>query len=122
MSLSGESLRLGTIFLSIYCVAAVIRMSNWAQNDTFRAAGDARTGTVLEISFMYAVVLPAVCLTGLVFRAPVALVFLCCYIDEPIRFILMQRHLYSGKWIRPVTQAGKKALPGFLEELKKGKR
>ncbi len=53
--------------------------------------------TILEISFMYAVVLPCVCLTGLVWKAPFLLIFACCYIDEPIRFILMQVHMYSGK-------------------------
>ena len=119
MSLSGESLRIGSGLLAIYCVAAVIRMCNWTQNDTYRSAGDAVTGTVLEISFMYAMVLPCVCLTGLVFKAPFLLVFACCYIDEPIRFVLMQRQMYSGKWIRPVTEAGKAALPAFMENRKR---
>jgi len=122
MSLSGESLRIGTGLLAIYCVAAVIRMCNWTMNDTYRAAGDATTGTVLEISFMYAVVLPCVCLSGLVFKAPYLLIFACCYIDEPIRFGLMQRHMYSGKWVRPVTPEGQAALPAFLEERKQPKK
>jgi len=113
MSLSGESLRIGVGLLIIYCVAAVIRMCNWTQNDTYRSAGDATTGTVLEIAFMYALVLPCVCLSGLYFKAPYLLIFACCYIDEPIRFVLMQRHMYSGKWIRPVTPEGQAALPAF---------
>ncbi len=113
MSLSGESFRIGVGLLIIYCVAAVIRMCNWTQNDTYRSAGDATTGTVLEIAFMYALVLPCVCLSGLYFKAPYLLIFACCYIDEPIRFVLMQRHMYSGKWIRPVTPEGQAALPAF---------
>ena len=120
MSLSGESLRIGTGLLTIYCVAAVIRMCNWVQNDTYRSAGDAVTGTVLEITFMYLMLLPAVCLSGLVFKAPFLLVFACCYADEPIRFILMQIHMYSGKWIRPVTDAGRNALAEF--KAKRAKR
>ena len=119
MSLSGESLKIGSGLLMIYCIAACIRMTNWAQNDTYRSAGDAVTGTVLEISFMYAMVLPCVCLSGLVFKAPFLLVFACCYIDEPIRFVLMQRQMYSGRWIRPVTEAGKAALPAFMEQRKR---
>ena len=71
MSLSGESLEIGTGLLMIYSVAAVIRMCNWTQNDTYRSAGDAAYGTILEISFMYAVVLPCVCLTGLVWEGAV---------------------------------------------------
>ena len=115
MSLSGESLRLGSGMLMIYCVAAVIRMCNWTQNDTYRAAGDAVTGTVLEITFMYLILLPAVCLSGLVLHAPFLVVFACCYINEPIWFVLMQRHMYSGRWVRPVTPEGRAALPAFLE-------
>lgn len=115
MSLSGESFRIAFGMLCIYCVAAVIRMCNWTQNDTYRSAGDATTGTVLEILFMYIMVLPFVCLSGLVWKAPFLLIFACCYIDEPVRFVLMQRHMYSGKWIRPVTPEGQAALPAFRE-------
>ena len=118
MSLSGESLEIGRGLLIIYSVAALIRMCNWTMNDTYRSAGDATTGTVLEISFMYALVLPCVCLSGLVFHAPFLVIFACCYIDEPIRFFLMQRHMYSGKWIRPVTPEGQAALPAFMEARK----
>jgi len=121
MSLSGESFRIALGMLMVYCVAAVIRMCNWTQNDTYRAAGDATTGTVLEILFMYLLVLPCVCLSGLVWNAPFLLIFACCYIDEPVRFVLMQRHMYSGKWIRPVTPEGQAALPAFWSYKKKKK-
>jgi hypothetical protein len=33
----------------------------------------------------------------------------------------MQRHMYSGKWIRPVTPQGLEALPVFMEKRKKKK-
>jgi len=122
MSLTGESFSICYGMLIIYCVAAVIRMCNWTQNDTYRSAGDATTGTVLEIVFMYLMVLPCVCLSGLVFNAPFLLVFACCYIDEPIRFVLMQRHMYSGKWVRPVTKEGLAKLPAFREERKAGRK
>lgn len=122
MGLTGESYRIGEMLVLIYGIAAVIRMGNWTQNDTYRSAGDATTGTVLEIAFMYAMLLPAVCLSGLVFHWPIWAVFLCCYIDEPIRFMIMQRHMYSGKWIRPVTPQGKAALPAFMAELTAGKK
>ena len=113
MSLTGEAFRIGRGLLMIYCVAAVIRMCNWVQNDTYRSAGDATYGTVLEITFMYLMVLPCVCLAGLKFRAPYLVIFACCYVDEPIRFVLMQVHLFNGKWVRPVTEMGKAALPAF---------
>ena len=102
--------------LVIYGVVSVIRMGNWIQNDTYRAAGDAVYGTVLEIVFMYVLVLPCVLISGFVLHLPYWAVFLCCYIDEPIRYVLMQIRLYSGKWIKPVTEAGMAALPEFLEK------
>lgn len=119
MSLSGDSYYYGTGMLGIYCIAAIIRMCNWAQNDTFRSAGDTSFGTILEIAFMYALVLPAVCLSGLVFKLPTLFVFACCYIDEPIRIILMQHHMYSAKWIKPVTSQGRDAILEFMKSRKK---
>lgn len=120
MSLSGASYEAGVTMLVIYIFVSLIRMGNWIQNDTYRASGDAITGTVLEIVFMYLMVLPAVLLTGFVWHAPYWVIFLCCYIDEPIRYVIMQVHLYSGKWVRPVTDKGKAALPAFRE--RHGKR
>ncbi len=116
MSLSGESYAAGTRMLLIYAVVSVIRMGNWMQNDTYRASGDAVYGTVLEIVFMYVMVLPCVVGAGFVLKLPYWVIFLCCYIDEPIRYILMQIHLYSGKWMKPVTDLGKAALPAFLKK------
>lgn len=119
MSLSGESFQAGVTLLVIYLFVSVIRMGNWLQNDTYRASGDAVTGTVLEIVFMYLLLLPAVLVTGFVLHAPYWVIFLCCYIDEPVRYIIMQIHLYSGKWIRPVTDLGISALPAFMEKRKR---
>lgn len=116
LGLSGESYRIGTGMLIIYSVAALIRMGNWAQNDTYRSAGDAAFGSVLEITFMYLMVLPFVYLSNFYFHAPFLLVFAFCYVDEPIRYILMQLHLYSGKWIRPVSGPGLATIDAFRKK------
>ena len=119
MSLHDESYRIGTVILGIYCAVAVIRMCNWIQNDTYRSAGDAAYGTILEIVFMYFMLIPCVVLSGMVFHAPFFIVFVLCYVDEPIRFILMQYHMYTGKWMKPVTEQGKMNLEKFFERRKK---
>ena len=113
MGMRGESFRLAFGMILIYLAFGIVRMGNWTQNDTFRAAGDATYGTVLEIVFMWVMLLPLVCLTGLVLKWPTLAVFALCYADEPIRYILMQIHLFSGKWIKPVTPEGKAALQGW---------
>ncbi len=115
MGLSGESFRICSKFILIYSIIAIIRMSNWLMNDTYRASGDATTGTVLEIAFMYVLVLPLVCLTGLKLHLNVIIVFACCYCDELIRIVLMLTHLRSGRWIRPVTPQGQAKLVSFRE-------
>ncbi len=121
MSLSGESYRAGTRMLIIYGFASVIRMGNWIQNDTYRASGDAVYGTVLEIVFMYLLLLPCVLTSAFVLKLPYWIIFLCCYIDEPIRYVLMQVHLYSGRWVKPVTDLGRAALPEFREKRRRGR-
>jgi len=113
MGLHSEAFNYATTMLIAYCVIAVLRMSNWISNDTCRSSGDAITGTCTEIFFMYLLNIPLLCLFGLVWHLPFILVFICSYIDEPIRFVLMQIHMHSGGFIRPVTQTGKDALPAF---------
>ena len=120
MGMREESFRIAYGFICIFAVAAFIRMGNWTQNDTFRAAGDAFYGTVLEIAFMWIMVLPIVWTTGMILKLPTLLVFACCYIDEPIRYVLMQIHLYRGKWIKPVTPEGKAAMVGWKPQLHRG--
>ncbi|MDO4458758.1 MAG: MATE family efflux transporter [Clostridia bacterium] len=113
MSLEGESFKICTMLILIYCVAATIRMSNWCQNDIYRSGGDAAFGSIIETAAMFIMLVPLVCLTGLVWKAPYYIVFMMCFVDEPIRFIIMQKHMYSGKWIKPVTPQGKEALREF---------
>lgn len=118
MSLTGESFEICRGMLFIYGVAAIIRMGNWTQNDTYRAAGDAVTGTTLEIGCMWIMVIPLVVLSGSVFQWPFLLTFGLCYVDEILRYVLMQIHMYSGKWIRPVTPEGKASLREFMDSEK----
>lgn len=116
MGLHGQSYQIGTGMLLIYSVAALMRMGNWAQNDTYRSAGDAAFGSVMEITFMYLLVLPCVYGANYGLHAPFLLVFALCYVDEPIRFLIMQCHMYSGKWIKPVSDAGLATIDTFREQ------
>ena len=116
MGLKGVSYQIGTGMLLIYSVAALIRMGNWTQNDTYRSAGDAAFGSILEITFMFLMVIPCVYLANYALHAPFLLVFALCYVDEPIRYLIMQRHMYSGKWIKPVSAAGQATIEAFRRE------
>ncbi len=116
MGMRDESFRIAFGLLCVFTPFAFIRMGNWTHNDTFRSAGDATYGTILEILFMWLVVLPCVWLSGMVLHWPTLAVFACCYIDEPIRYVLMQRHLFQGTWIKPVTPEGRAAVKAWRRE------
>jgi Na+-driven multidrug efflux pump len=116
MGMSGESFRIARGMMIIYCLVALIRMQNWCMNDTFRSAGDSAFGSIMEIAFMFLMVQPVIHLANDYFHAPFLLVFLLCYVDEPIRYIIMQRHMYSGKWIKPVSDTGKATIGEFRKK------
>ena len=116
MGLSGLSYHYATWMLFIFSFVAILRMGNWAQNDTYRSAGDSAFGSTLEILFMFLMVQPAIHLANDVFHWPFLVVFALCYCDEPIRYVLMQRHMYSRKWIKPVSEEGKATIGAFREK------
>lgn len=113
MSLSGPSFEIAGYIITVFMFVAMIRMGNWCMNDTFRSAGDSVTGTTLELIFMYVLVIPVVCITGLKLRVSIYLLFPLVYCDEVIRFVIMTVHLFSGRFIRPVTEQGKAKLAEF---------
>ncbi len=106
MGMRGESFRIATGMLIIFCLAAVIRMGNWCMNDTYRSAGDSAFGSVIEILFMFLLVQPVIHIANGPLHFPFLAVFALCYVDEPVRYVIMQAHMYSGKWIKPVSGEG----------------
>ncbi len=119
MGMEGESFRLAFGMMVIYLSFGILRMGNWTQTDTFRAAGDAVTPTILEILFMWLMVLPCVWISGRMLHWPTLAVFALCYADEPIRYVIMQIHLHRGRWIRPVTPEGRAALRGWKPDYRR---
>ena len=118
MSLNGPSFEIASYIITVFMFVAMIRMGNWCMNDTFRSAGDSVTGTTLELAFMYVMVIPVVCITGLKLKVSIYLLFPLVYCDEIIRFVIMTVHLFSGRFIRPVTEQGKAKLAEFRSSLK----
>ena len=118
MSLNGPSFEIASYIITVFMFVAMIRMGNWCMNDTFRSAGDSVTGTTLELVFMYVMVIPVVCITGLKLKVSIYLLFPLVYCDEIIRFVIMTVHLFSGRFIRPVTEQGKAKLAEFRSSLK----
>ena len=82
-----------------------------------RAGGEAVFGTLLEIICLFAVSVPATWAAGMIWHLPFLAVFSFLYTDELIRLAFELWYTRSGKWIKPVTEMGREALPGFRAEL-----
>ena len=115
--LGAEALYYGKYMILIYLAAGTIRTCNYIMNNCYRAGGEAVFGTVLEISCLFALSVPATWVAGMVLHLPFLAVFAFLYTDEILRLIFELWYTRSGKWVKPVTEAGKAALPGFREEL-----
>ena len=108
--------------LLIYLAAGTIRTCNYIMNSCYRAGGDPVFGTVLEIVSLFAISVPATWMAGMVWHLPFLAVFSFLYTDELIRLVFELYHTRSGKWIKPVTEIGRAAMPEFFEELQRKRK
>lgn len=115
--LGQEAMLYGKYMLLIYLAAGTIRTCNYIMNLCFRAGGEAVFGTVLEISCLFLISVPATWVAGIVRHLPFLAVFSFVYTDEILRFIAEIRYMKTGKWIKPVTEAGLATLETFRKEL-----
>jgi Na+-driven multidrug efflux pump len=74
-------------------------------------------GTVVEIGCLFIISVPATWAAGMILHLPFLAVFSFVYTDEILRLIFETKYMRSGKWIKPVTEAGQAALPQFHAEL-----
>jgi len=116
--LGAEALRYGKYMLLIYLAAGTIRTCNYIMNICFRAGGEAVFGTVLEISCLYVISVPATWVAGMVLHLPFLAVFAFVYTDEVLRLIFELWYTWTGKWIKPVTEEGKRSVEEFRQQLR----
>ena len=116
--LGAEALAYGKYMLLIYLAAGTIRTCNYIMNICYRAGGDTVFGTVLEISSLFLISVPATWAAGMVWQLPFLAVFSFVYTDELLRLVVEFFRTRSCKWVKPVTPQGQKALGAFHEELR----
>ena len=116
--LGAEALSYGKYMLLIYLFFGAIRTCNYIMNCCYRAGGEAVYGTVLEITCLFTLSVPATWVAGMVLHLPFLAVFAFVYTDEILRFVAEIRYMNSGKWIKPVTETGKSTLESFQRALK----
>ena len=116
--LGDQALRYGMYMLYIYLFFGAVRTCNYIMNEGYRAAGETRVGTYVEIGGLFLVSVPATWIAGMVLHLPFLAVFSFVYTDELVRLAIELVYTRSGKWVKPVTEAGRKTLPEFKDWLK----
>ena len=116
--LESEALFYGKYMLLIYLVAGSIRTCNYITNNCFRVGGESLFGAIMDLVCLFCLSVPATWIAGMIFDLPFLAVFAFVYMDEPVKLFFMTRYARSGKWIKPVTEAGRATLPAFQAELK----
>ena len=117
-SLGPTALYYGKYMLVIYLFFGAIRTCNYIMNSCYRAGGESVYGTVLEITCLFTLSVPATWIAGMVLKLPFLAVFAFVYTDEILRLIFEIRYTRSGKWVKPVTEMGRATLEKFHQELK----
>ena len=115
--LGSEAMFFGKYMILIYLAAGTIRTCNYIMNCCYRAGGEAVFGTLLEIICLFTVSVPATWAAGMIWHLPFLAVFSFLYTDELIRLVFETWYTRSGKWIKPVTEPGRAALPQFQATL-----
>ncbi len=113
--LGTQAMEYGKYMLMIYLFAGTIRTCNYIMNCCYRSGGDPVFGTVLEISCLFIVSVPATWVSGMTLGLPFLAVFSFVYTDEIFRLICEIWYTRRCKWIKPVTEEGKATLAAFME-------
>lgn len=111
--LGAEAMFFGKYMILIYLAAGTVRTCNYIMNSCYRAGGEAVFGTLLEIICLFTISVPATWAAGMIWHLPFLAVFSFLYTDELIRLVFELWYTRSGKWIKPVTETGRTALPEF---------
>jgi Na+-driven multidrug efflux pump len=99
-----------TWILLAYAILGPTRHVNYIQNNIYRAGGESRVGTVIELGSIWVITVPMVLLTGFVLHAPFIVVFIASMIEELVKLPVELKYLLSRRWIKPVTEQGRAAL------------
>jgi len=91
--------------IAVYALLAFTRIIPYiTMVGIFRAGGDTKTGTVIDVGCLWIVGLPVTALAAFVFNLPFTLVYAVMIISENApKTVLCIRHYTSDKWIKPVT-------------------
>ena len=100
------------MLMLIYAIAFPFRVFPYLQIvSIFRSGGDTFTGAKFELICLWLMSVPATLIAVYVFKVPFLAAYAIMYIFEDIpKVICCLKFYFSKKWIKPVTEEGRKAL------------
>ena len=92
--------------IAIYALLAFTRLIPYITIvGIFRAGGDTRTGTIIDVGCLWIAGLPITMLAAFVLKLPFTVVYAVMILSENApKTVLCLRHFISYKWIKPITE------------------
>lgn len=83
----------------------------------FRSGGETKKGLKYDLLCLWGISIPCTLFAAFVLKLPFVAVFLVSYLCEDyLKAFLCIRYFVSKRWIKPVTETGKKALELYVKE------
>lgn len=114
-NISQYTLTTAQYIIIIYAVWMIVRNIPYLTVvGIFRPGGDTLMGMLVEIGALWLFAVPMTFIAANVWHLPFLAVYATMYLCEDIpKSMVFWIHYRSGKWIRPVTDAGRKGLEEF---------
>lgn len=115
-NISSYTLTTAQYIMIIYAVWAIVRNVPYLTVvGIFRPGGDTTMSMITEIGALWMFAVPMTYLAANVWHLPFLAVYAVMYLCEDIpKAIIFLTYWRSGKWVKPVTDAGKQGLKEFL--------
>ncbi len=119
-NITGTTLAAAIGILTVYAIELPARNISFITIvGIFRSGGDTKTGVKYDLITLWGVSVPLTLIAAFWLKLPFVIVFLCSYVFEDyLKTVLCIRYFFTNKWIRPVTESGKKALIEYNNEKK----
>lgn len=117
-NISAKTIEAAKSIMTVYAIELAIRNIPYVSIvGVFRSGGDTKKGMKYDLLSLWAISVPITAIAAFVLKLPFVAVFACSYICEDyLKAVLCIRHFRSGRWIKPVTKTGQKALEKFFAE------
>ena len=117
----GEEVRQAAYgLLLVMMLLMPVRFCNWILIGVYRAGGETMMGFYFEIAGIWLLSVPLVALGGLVWKLSFPLVFALSYSEDVAKLGVQLWYMFSNRWIKPVTEAGREGLAGWKAAQKSG--